>query len=29
VPASVVLKRGGEITPKAMEWAKRVFKDIL
>jgi hypothetical protein len=29
VPASVVLKRDGKITPEAMAWARRQFKDIV
>jgi hypothetical protein len=29
VPASVVLKRNGKITPEAAAWGRRVFKDII
>jgi len=29
VPASVILKRNGEITHEAMTWGRRQFKDIV
>jgi hypothetical protein len=28
VPTSVILKRNGKITPEALAWGGRVFKDI-